>query len=90
MFTSIDLLSVLVIFYNISIETYNLYIVFIFTVSNKVFKMAAKSHFVPKKFKCQYLPYSLTDLNKIHAKMFALIRYSLLNVLLLTIAFSFN
>ena len=43
-----------------------------------------------KNFKCQYLPYSLADLNKIHTKVFALIRSLLLNVLLLTIAFSFK
>ena len=41
-------------------------------------------------FKSQYLIYSLTDLNKICAKMFALTGSLVLKVLLLYIAFSFN
>ena len=43
-----------------------------------------------KNINCQDLTYSLADLNKICTKMFVLIRYLLLNVLLLTIALSFN
>ena len=49
MFSSIDLLSILTIFYHISFEILNLYIVLIFTVSNyQIFKMATESHFIPK------------------------------------------
>ena len=80
MFSSIDLLSILIIFYHISFEILNVYIVLIFTVSNyQIFKMAAESHFIPKISKAKISH----CISKICTKMFVLVRSFILKALFL-------